>query len=520
MLMARVGQESTASSILSTSASVASNVYSVPCETPSAFISSTCGSRPIWNSFGSMPTQFAARMQVEGSIVTVTFGMIRFHLATVDRQIPPSTNHGRRFAISRSMSLGAHSFPGRQSRFGYAESVMRFVCGVFTAALLSAQPIHFDKQVLATDLAGGYQVIACDVNGDGKPDLIALASGMTDLVWFENPTWERHVMASHLRRMINAACWARAPHSIPTVAVAYEFSMNPQESLGIVSLLAASADLREPWKASEIDRLPTSHRLRWASVDSSGDKILVNAPLVDASAHGPDYRGHVPLVYYRPGEWKRRLIGDQEEGILHGIFVTDWGHNGRDALLIGSFLGIHLYQFRPDGEWARAEIAQGSPKPWPRSGTSDISVGRCGNQRFLAAIEPWHGNEVVVYRGASGAPWRREVIDDTLLDAHTIQTADLDGDGCDEIVAGSAASLTVFTFTIGTALIGAGRSWTRAAFPLQVARSSIRLGTASWILPALARPPTIWSCIATPRFCEKSIFRGLECCALSVASEL
>ena len=28
------------------------------------------------------------------------------------------------------------------------------------------------------------------------------------------------------------------------------------------------------------------------------------------------------------------------------------------------------------------------------------------------------------------------MIDDTLLDAHTIQTADLDGDGCDEIVAG------------------------------------------------------------------------------------
>jgi FG-GAP repeat len=317
---------------------------------------------------------------------------------------------------------------------------MRLVCGVFVAGLLSAQPIHFDKQVLASDLTGGYQVVACDVNGDGKPDLIALASGMTDLLWFENPTWERHVMASHLRRMINAACWARPPHSIPTVAVAYEFSMNPQESLGIVSLLAAGADPREPWKASEIDRLPTSHRLRWASVDSSGDKVLVNAPLADANAHGPDYRGHVPLVYYRPGEWKRRLISDQEEGILHGIFVTDWDHNGRDALLIGSFLGIHLYQFRPDGEWARTEIAQGSPRPWPLSGTSDISVGRCANQRFLATIEPWHGNEVVVYHlgngGGAGAPWRREVIDDTLLDAHTIQTADLDGDGCDEIVAG------------------------------------------------------------------------------------
>lgn len=324
------------------------------------------------------------------------------------------------------------------NRFSYADAVMRRICGVicvaFSALLLPAQPLHFDKRVLANDLAGGYQVIPCDVNGDGKPDLIALASGMTDLVWFENPTWERHVLASNLPRMINAACWTRAPGSIPTIAVAYEFSMNPQESLGIVSLLAAGTDPRKPWRASEIDRLPTSHRLRWAKVDSSPDKVLVNAPLADANAHGPDYHGHVPLVYYRPGDWTRNLISDQEGGILHGIFVTDWDHNGRDALLIGSFLGIHLYQFRPAAQWTRTEISPGSPKPWPKSGTSDITVGRCGSERFLATIEPWHGNEVVVYRG--GAPWRREVIDDTLLDAHTIQTADLDGDGCDEIVAG------------------------------------------------------------------------------------
>ena len=92
------------------------------------------------------------------------------------------------------------------------------------------------------------------------------------------------------------------------------------------------------------------------------------------------------------------LIGDQEEGILHGIFVTDWDHNRRDAILIGSFLGIHLYRFGQDGKWSRTEIATGSPLPWPKSGSSDVTVGGCGNQRFVAAIEPWHGNEVAVYR--------------------------------------------------------------------------------------------------------------------------
>jgi hypothetical protein len=55
--------------------------------------------------------------------------------------------------------------------------------------------------------------------------------------------------------------------------------------------------------------------------------------------------------------------------------------------------------------------------------------------RFLAAIEPWHGNQVAVYTQRS-AQWEREVIDTTLVDGHTIQAADLNGDGVDEIIAG------------------------------------------------------------------------------------
>jgi hypothetical protein len=305
---------------------------------------------------------------------------------------------------------------------------------LFAIAAAATHPMHFEKRVLADDLAGGYQVVACDVNGDGKLDLIALASDMTDLVWFENPGWERHVLATNLPRMINLACWSRTPHAPPTIAVAYEFSMHPEESAGIVALLKPNKDPHQPWMATEIDHLPASHRLRWADIDGGG-KVLINAPLAAAEARAPDFRGHVPLVYYRPGEWKRRLIGDAEEGVMHGIFVTDWDHNGRDAILIGSFLGIHLYRFQPDGKWSRTEIAKGSSQPWPKSGTSDIAVGRLGNERFLAAIEPWHGNEVVVYRGG-GTSWNREVIDSSLSDAHTIETVDLDGDGRDEIVAG------------------------------------------------------------------------------------
>ena len=70
--------------------------------------------------------------------------------------------------------------------------------------------------------------------------------------------------------------------------------------------------------------MTTSHRLRWADIDGSRKKVLINAPLSGAAAVAPDYRDHVPLVYYRPGEWKRVLIGEETEGVMHGINVIDW----------------------------------------------------------------------------------------------------------------------------------------------------------------------------------------------------
>lgn len=62
----------------------------------------------------------------------------------------------------------------------------------------AADRAHFTEHTIATDLKGGYQVVVADLNRDGKPDLIALASGMKELVWFENPTWQRHVLATGL----------------------------------------------------------------------------------------------------------------------------------------------------------------------------------------------------------------------------------------------------------------------------------------------------------------------------------
>lgn len=302
-------------------------------------------------------------------------------------------------------------------------------------------------------MKGGYQVVAVDMNHDGKLDLIALASGMRELLWFENPTWERHVIAGPFTGMINVAARDVDNDGIPELVLAHGFANQAKNSVGIVSVLHHNGDPRQPWSVKEIDRLTTSHRLRWANFD--GTYVCVNATLTGSKAEAPEYRDHTPLVFYRPGEWKRELISDANEGVVHGIYIVDWDGDGKDEILTASFVGIHLYKLEKNKTWSRTEISKGNESPWPKGGSSDVAVGKTGKSRFLAAIEPWHGNEVAVYR-QNKKVWAREVIDTKLVDGHTIVTGDLNGDGNDEIVAGyrgQGRSVYLYQFE--------GKAWNR-----------------------------------------------------------
>jgi len=326
---------------------------------------------------------------------------------------------------------------------------------VHSAASRTAAPT-FQEHTLASDIRGGYQVVAVDLNKDGRPDLIALGSGMSELVWFENPGWQRHVIVNHVSRMINLAAWDIDGDGIPEIALATEFSNDPAQSPGVLSILKHKGDPRELWTSTEIDRLPASHRLRWADLEGNGRKSLINAPLAGPQARPPDYRDGVSLVRYRPDSWKRETIAPSLEGVLHGILVYDWDQGQKEDILTASFLGIDVFRSQPNGVWERRHLTSGNSDPWPKSGTSDVAVGSLGTSRFMCAIEPWHGNQVVVYRGEK---WDRQVIDTSLVDGHTILTADLNRDGRDEIVAGfRGTGRSVYFYLADDA---AGRHWTR-----------------------------------------------------------
>src|SRR3954453_4943015 len=66
---------------------------------------------------------------------------------------------------------------------------------------------EFRAHTIATGLTGGYQVVVADLNRDGRPDVIALASDVTQLRWYQNPRWEPHLLVSGIRSTPLPSTW-------------------------------------------------------------------------------------------------------------------------------------------------------------------------------------------------------------------------------------------------------------------------------------------------------------------------
>jgi hypothetical protein len=59
----------------------------------------------------------------------------------------------------------------------------------------------------------------------------------------------------------------------------------------------------------------------------------------------------------------------------------------------------------------------------------------------LATIEPWHGTNTVIYTPDDGdsEPWTRRDLGSDFEHGHGLRTADLDGDGSDEVIGGGGS---------------------------------------------------------------------------------
>jgi len=129
---------------------------------------------------------------------------------------------------------------------------------------------------------------------------------------------------------------------------------------------------------------------------------------------------------------------DDSLHVSHNVDVVDLDRDGKQDLIVASFEGVTSL-ISQAGEVVAAQIASGQSGTAPAMGASEVRLGSlAGDARYLATIEPWHGDKVVIYTEptTAGMLWNRLILDEELMWGHAVACANLDDDPDDELIIG------------------------------------------------------------------------------------
>jgi len=302
------------------------------------------------------------------------------------------------------------------------------LCG----AEIKFRPVDVDKAIEI-----GYGIAVADVNGDKKPDLVLADKNL--IVWYENPSWQKHIIAEKLTPKDHVCIAAADIDGDGKAEIAAGAEWNPGDTVnsGAVFYLIPPADRTQKWEPVKLQHEPTVHRMRWVK-NAEGKFDLVVVPL-----HG---RGNNPkaegvgakiLAYKMPADpkqpWKTEVL-DQSLHKTHNFDPVNWSRSPADEMLVAGREGIFLLE--------RAGPKLSLLGTNSIDGAGEVRNGRVGGRPgFIAAVEPMHGNTLAVYTAPpaaehADAKWHRSVLDESLIDGHALACGDLIGQGRDQIVVG------------------------------------------------------------------------------------
>lgn len=309
-----------------------------------------------------------------------------------------------------------------------------FAASLALAAEPSFRPVTVDPQI-----AIGYGLALADVDGDRRTDIVLCDKNQ--IVWYQNPGWQKHVIAEKLTALDHVCVAAADIDGDGRAEIAAGAGWNPGDTRnsGALFLLQPGADRTRPWTPIPLPHAPTIHRIRWVK-DHAGRMSLVSAPL-----HG---RGNDPgkgegegvrIQRYSPpsqpgSPWPTEIL-DAAHHKTHNLDPVEWDGDPAHEILLASREGAFLVD--PGAPASPAKVLQLCGDE--NGGIGEIRGGQFApGRRFVAGISPMHGNQLVLLTPGkdAGAPWTRRVLDENLADGHALVCADFLGLGRDQIAVG------------------------------------------------------------------------------------
>ncbi len=360
-----------------------------------------------------------------------------------------------------------------------ASIMLRFpllLLAIFPRIALSAEPTVFAKfkmQEIDTQLKIGYAVLVADLNNDKKPDIVVV--DQFQVVWYENPTWKRHVILDGKTKPDNVCAAAVDIDGDGKLDLVLGAAWKPSDTLtpGTLQWLKNPGVPDKEWAMYPIPcDEPTVHRVRAFDIDGDGKPEIVHVPLQGrgATAKG-NYTDGKPvriMAYKIPKDpdksenWKPEVLSE-ELHVCHNFWPI-----GSDQFLVSAYEGVFRVS-KMGGTWRTDRIGDGNQaNPKGSRGASEVKhTSFKPGLAVIATIEPWHGTQVVTYTPEDSA-WTRHVIDEQLRWGHAVWFADLDGDKVDELIIGvrdNPAKGDTFTEKMGVRIYkntdGKGMKWDR-----------------------------------------------------------
>jgi len=300
---------------------------------------------------------------------------------------------------------------------------------LFLATLLTAQVVpQFRSQEIDAEIGIGYGLALADVDGDSLKDI--LLADKDAIVWYQNPSWEKHVMAEKLTEKDHVCITARDidGDGKAEVAVGAQWDPGDTETSGAVFYLQAPADRTQLWKPIQLTNEPTTHRMRWVR-NRAGRYDLIVAPLHGRGNKKGEGAGVHILAYHKPEDvvqpWNTTLVYGSMH-MTHNFEVIPSPPDEAEPLLLAGREGI-LRLTPGDAGWKEQWVTHHNTPEL--QGAGEVRWGAfAGGQPYIAAIEPMHGHQLVLYTPPPNGPkdglWQRQVLDDTLVDGHALACYD------------------------------------------------------------------------------------------------
>ena len=322
---------------------------------------------------------------------------------------------------------------------------------LFTCTLAQAaeKVPAFKAQTIDDKIEIGYGVAVADVDGDGKPDI--LLADKKQFVWYQNPTWTKHVIAENLTEHDNVCIAARDIDGDGKCEIAVGAEWNPGDTVnsGAVFYLIPPSDRTQKWEPVKLHAEPTTHRMKWVRCGNREDGKprydLVVVPLHGRGNKNGEGAGVKVLAYQMPknpkDEWKTEVMCEDMHMTHNFDLIVMPKHYNRpyEPILIAGREGHEIVAPSKFGGWKGFHPVQHNAYTPPLPGAGEVRFsGRVEEAQFTAAIEPMHGNTLVVQTADSLSTKTppRTVLDSTLEDGHALACGDLLGLGRDQIIVG------------------------------------------------------------------------------------